>query len=266
MATFAFALNIQPPAGGLIINPTFTGNPPQNIQDGVLAAIATLQATFTNPITLNITFNWMSLQAGVTGNSSPASGIPLTYAQLKTALAGNAKSADDATAVANMSTNDPSGSNVYVVNCIAKALGLIPKRQAGKDADVNFNKDMTWDTDPSNGITGGSADLQGVMIHEITHAMGRYAVLNVSPGYVSVQDFFRYTGAGVHNFVDGHAAYFSIDNGVTNLANWSTVSDVADWDLADPTDAMAYSHSLGVVYVFTELDKRLMDILGYDRA
>lgn len=55
----------------------------------------------------------------------------------------------------------------------AKALGLISGSSggAGSDATIKIGG-ATFDFDPSDGISSGSFDFKGVMLHEIAHAMG----------------------------------------------------------------------------------------------
>ena len=84
--------------------------------------------------------------------------------------------------------------------------------------------------DGAIGIGSGvpTADLVGVIFHEITHAMGR----EVGTGPF---DLARYTSAGNHLFSSGAtapAAYFSIDGGVTKLANDGQTSDSSTFSTA----------------------------------
>ena len=54
----------------------------------------------------------------------------------------------------------------------AKALGIVPGDAPGIDATITFNSSVSFDFDPSDGITPGTTDIIGVATHEIGHAMG----------------------------------------------------------------------------------------------
>src|SRR5215472_6527494 len=86
----------------LIINPTYasniTGDPnAAAIEGAIQTAINVYQAVFTDPITVNITFQEMS--SGL-GSSSTFFGT-VSYATYRAALLADAKTPDDATATAS---------------------------------------------------------------------------------------------------------------------------------------------------------------------
>jgi hypothetical protein len=86
-------------------------------------------------------------------------------------------------------------------------------------------------------------------------------------GYASygILDLMRYTNAGQHIFAGGTPAYFSIDNGVTHLANFDTTSDFGDFvtdsfSPNDPLNAFVGGNTI------TPLDARIMDVIGFNRV
>jgi hypothetical protein len=84
-------------------------------------------------------------------------------------------------------------------------------------------------------------------------------------------DLFHYTGAGVRGLNNGPGRFFSLDNGTSLLKrfNDSTVppmpADPQDW--ADGTnDSFNAFSSEGVLNDMSEVDLRVIDMLGYDRT
>src|SRR5258708_35557597 len=129
----------------MIVN--FVYNP--NVNNAPIGFTATLnavasffQSTFSDPVTINInvgygTVNNQQLGAGALGESLTYLSN-YTYAQLKTNLTTDAKSADDSSSVASLPANNPNGGNYWVSTPEAKALGLagetrIPSRPIGND-------------------------------------------------------------------------------------------------------------------------------------
>jgi hypothetical protein len=108
-----------------------------------------------------------------------------------------------------------------------------------------------------------SSDLVGVALHEFTHAMGR------EPG-AGTFDLSRYTSPGVHLFSSGStapAAYFSIDGGVTKLADYGQNSDPSDFlngGVQGPNDPFNEFYSGSTVQSLSTVDKQLLDALGFD--
>ncbi len=100
----------------------------------------------------------------------------------------------------------------------------------------------------------GDYDFTSALEHEISEIMGRQSLMSQSSSWgYGTYDLFRYSTAGVRNFnpatnADGTAtsAYFSIDNGTTDLMNFNDVTggDIHDWagenhdsyDAFGPTD------------------------------
>lgn len=268
LAQAAGGLLLGTPQNTFVINYAFvSGGEPAYFITAVNTVMASLQATIHDPITVNIDVRFQALCCGQLGNSGPADGVnPVTYANLKAALTAHINSADDATAVANMSVSDPvpgGAGNYYIPNAEAKALGLLAPRATLPDGNVYITNNVTWDPDPSDGITPGTYDLQGILYHEITHAFGRVAFLASIANTYTPEDLFRYTGPGVHNFVAATSTYFSIDNGTTNLHIFDTVKD-AGWSGVNGLDSFNFSAGTGNVLPFSAVDHLLMDILGFN--
>src|SRR5262249_32942082 len=93
----------------------------------------------------------------------------------------HASSIDDVIAINHMPATDPFGGGLYSVShAQAKALGLLPAQGTGIDGAIGFDKTVSWDFDPSNGISPGSYDFVGAALHEITETVGRAILPNVA--------------------------------------------------------------------------------------
>src|SRR5262249_16054818 len=129
------------------------------------------------------------------------------------------------------------------------------------------------DFNASDGIAAGRYDFFGAAEHEITETMGRSLEVGGRIGGVRSYlplDLFHFSSAGVHDFVGTKAGYFSIDNGHTKLANFNTdpTGDFGDWSSAfkKGVDAFAAFSLTGVVNPVSEVDLKVMNVLGYQRA
>ena len=70
------------------------------------------------------------------------------------------------------------------------------------------------------------------MLHEITHAMGRYDPNLRQGANVAEFDLMRFLSPGNRLFLDvvpSVPAFFSLDGGVTRLADWGRASDPSDF-------------------------------------
>src|SRR5262249_23496034 len=147
------------------------------------------------------------------------------------------------------SSSFPGGVNdFYVPNAQLRALGQL--------ADAS-----TIDGSAAFGTGIGLSDLVNVALHELTHAMGRFSL-----GAPLVADWFRFDGPGHFQWAkDGTAAYFSIDNGATDLADFGRLSDFSDfWNSGvqggiDPFNEIYISGS--TLHSLTTVDLREMDVL-----
>jgi hypothetical protein len=261
---------------GLNFNVTFdasVNSAPVGFTSAFNTAIQILQATYSDNITINMNvgfgeINGNPLGAGALGESLTNQQGFFTTAQIKTALINDAKSATDATAIANLPAGDPYGDTKFVMaNAEAKALGLLAGNATGIDGFVGFSSTAAFTYDPNNRAVAGKFDFIGTALHEITEVMGRYGLSQngASSGRYSPIDLFRYTSPGNLALNPVNGTYFSIDGGNTtiNTFNGTGGGDLSDWSGATADSFNAFSNS-GVLNPFSAGDIKLMDAIGYD--
>jgi hypothetical protein len=239
---------------------------PQSFRDGMQAAANLLQAAFNDNITVNVAVGYgefggvtLSDQSfsfgniGYTGNGTNGVGINETYSNLRTLLLNHEGDADDITSV-NALTNTTSlqgQSNFVIGRAQAKALGeIVTPNDSVIDGQVGMGTFFTGDV-----LIAGA-------LHEITHAMGRIAGLSL--------DLFRFNENHSGNHVFGFAipatpAYFSIDGGATDLADFGITSDPGDFLNGGVQGIDPFNESVGGNSL-TPVDVQIMDVLGFHRT
>ncbi len=127
---------------------------------------------------------------------------------------------------------------------------------------------FTAQTDGFVGIgTGFTPGPQRVsaFLHEFGHAMGR--VPEFIGGAASALDLWRFTNPGIRffdgNFTTTTSAYFSLDGGVTKLANWGKTSDASDFLNDNLTGNDPFNEFVGNFGNLTALDLLITEALGY---
>jgi hypothetical protein len=218
----------------------------------------------TSPITVNIRVGYgevggTSLGSGTLGEAEINTGVEVTTAQFKADLSSNVTS--DAVTQSAIASITGSSSQVYVPEAEAKALGAAPANGTEIDASVGFAADPNgtlFTYDPSNRAVAGKYDFIGVVEHELSHALGRVSY----SGITSALDLYRYSVAGVHASA-GSTSYFSINGGTTNLDNFDTSSDPADWAVGTGDDANDAYTPIGTENVFSQTDVTELNVLGY---
>lgn len=70
----------------------------------------------------------------------------------------------------------------------------------GSAPSIGFNSNFTFDLDPTDGISGGQTDFDGVAVHEIGHALGFVSVIG-STGSARTWDAFRFRPGAVKDTI-----------------------------------------------------------------
>jgi hypothetical protein len=259
----------------MILNITYGANvasAPPEFKTAVATVAQFFEATFINPVTVNIQVDFARLGHDLIGQSSYGLNT-YSFSQITTALAANSKSTDDANAILSLPATDPiPGTHHYVMTpAEAKALGLLGATTT-LDGTSTFSSTTPFDYDRSDGITAGQYDFQGSVAHEFSEIMGRElnAIGNeVQTGEANgyyLYDLFKFTADGVRSFVGTTPGYFSLDGGVTNLNDFNPDpdDDFGDWAASAGDDSFLAFSSSGVVNPVTATDLRVMDVLGWD--
>lgn len=259
-------------SAGLTINVVWSAsvaNAPAAFKPAFLNVVNYFTSHYSDPVTITIQVGYgesggQTLGGGMLG-SNGSYYTTYSYTQVLNNIKADAKTADDALAVSMLPSTDPLGNgSYYVFNSLAKAIGLSPTTYT-VDASNGFSSTAAFDYDPSDGISGGY-DFQAVVLHEISHALGREicagACASAGNSGHEIGDLFYYAASGVRA-TNTNGGSFSFDGGKTMINRFSTASDLSDWagDTNDANNAFAN----GTLMPFSEGDLQQLDVFGYDR-
>ena len=222
-----------------------------------------------NPITINIDVGWGEVNGQALGSRSLGQFFAfgnnfLSYSQVRQDLLNDTTSPADATVFANLPSTDPiTGTHQYrVCNAQEKALGLLPGNASAPDGAIGFSSSASFDYNTNNvAVPANEYDFVGVAEHEISQAMGRlslqgspYTINGVTTDAYGIIDLFRYSSPGVPQETRGQPAYFSLNDGTTDLNNFSTGGDPADWAPSAGNDAFDATSPIGVENAVSSTD------------
>jgi hypothetical protein len=265
-----------PAWANMVITPAFdttiTSDPNKiAIENTINAAIAIYENDFADPITVNIKFQEMSSGLGM----STTFFSTVSYSQYLTALTADAKTSDDATALAhlppgpNNPVNGTASINVKTANL--RAVGINVNPPTGQpDGTIGLNTSMT---NPGSPGSSNAFSLLVTTEHEIDEVLGLGSALpNPPSGSPFPEDLFRYDASGARSFTTTATAkaFFSL-NGTTDLAqfdNQNDGGDFGDWQSnplptgVQPKVQDAFATSGATPALGVEL--RALDVIGYD--
>src|SRR5258706_13545617 len=151
----------------MILNITYdpsVGGAPAGFVTALNAVVSFFQSTFTDSVTVNIDVGYGEVDSQPLDPNALGESITFlsnySYAQIKSALMADAKSADDTSAVASLPASDPiAGSHFYWVSTAeAKALGL-PASFSPPDGFFGFSDEAKiFDYQNTNGGTAWRND------------------------------------------------------------------------------------------------------------
>lgn len=200
LATAAAAAAL-PSAHALTFNFTDVGATPMDARfyQAFQAAGQYWSGLISDPVTINLEVSFAALPSGVLGSTS-SNYVGYGYANVRTALVGDATTATDASAVANLQAgpslsfraNGPSpapgqplpsyfdndgslnNSTLAMTQANAKAIGLLPGNAAGADAVITFATGFipSFVTGRTGSVPAGMLDFDTVARHEIAHVLG----------------------------------------------------------------------------------------------
>ncbi len=230
----AHALTINP-----IFDSTITGDPQAaTIEAEIISAISVYETTFSDSVTVSITFQEVNTGLG----SSFKYSTTVSYSAYLAALVSHATTADDGTALAHLpagALNPVNGNAGVSLNLpLARALGFNVVPPAGQsDGTISLKTSIMNFTRTSINPTNFS--LFATVSHEIDEVLGFGSALNgltngaaAPTGAVAPEDLFRYAQNGARSFTTAlnAASFFSLD-GTTDLAQFNQFQggDFGDW-------------------------------------
>ena len=284
-ATAATAALTSPAAaaGGLVINVTYDQSQ-SSLPAGFVAAVnyvvSYYESVFTDPITINIDVGYgeidgQPLGSGALGESETYLDNSYSYSQVVAALKASATSSAQQAAYASLPTTSPlSGGTLWLSTAQEKGLGLASANDPSVDGFVGFSSIYPFSYSPTATPASNQYYFVGVVEHEISEVMGRASFLGDAIGNTtsySLMDLFRYSAPGVRDLTaippaPYNGAYFSVNNGTTNLDNWNTNpnGDLGDWARTAGADAYLAFNPSGQLNIVTPTDLTLMNVLGYN--
>ena len=245
------------------------------ITAAINAAIEFYEHEITTPITITIDFGYGEFGGETMADDdlgeSLANYSPVPYGTLRAALTSHAESVGlDSIAADLPSTIGAAGAIWYVADAELAALGLskyIFAPDLGTAGYVGLSSGLPLTYPPNGRAVSGEYDAIGVLEHEISEDMGRVA--NYGFDNYSALSLFRYTSDGTLAHTGNESAYFSIDNGGTNLAefnNGSNDGDPGDWASSVVDDSYDALSNPGVANTVSATDLTVMNALGYTLA
>ena len=254
------------------LNVTFdqsVNSAPSGFVSAVNYVVSYFDSLFTTTATININVgygevNGTAMPGGYLGESE-TNYFGETYNAVKSALL-----AQNAPGASTLPTTSPAAGTLYLGSAEAKSLGLYSSTTS-TDGYVGLSSSVSWDYTTAT-PSAGQYNFIGTLEHEITEALGRVSLVNYQPYFYSLMDLFRYSSPGVRSLTpggSGSTAYFSVDNGTTNLATWNnnpSNGDLGDWYPANGNDAANDYGSAGVINAFSATDITNMQALGFALA
>ena len=240
---------------------------PSWFQSAVSYVVSQFDALITNPVTVKIDVGWgeengKAINTGAVADNQ-SNGTYMSYGDLTKAMAAQATTATDQTAMAALPSSDfTNGGKFYVPLAEQKALGVQTATTSVPDGYVGLSSTSSWSFNPSGQIAAGSFDAIGVLEHEISQVLGRvdYAGQGSATATYTPEDLFRYSAAGQRSLVSG-SGNFSID-GQTMLGAFGNAGDASDWNASVIGDVFGNA-AAGVADHFSANDYTMLDVLGY---
>jgi hypothetical protein len=239
------------PANAMTIDAIYGSGVTADMQTAFTAVINAYDAAFANDITLTIGLQGVNAGNAFLGDSQAQTGAFSYLAWYSAMTAYSASGLDNPTfntAYNSLPTTSVLGTSggVTVRTANLSALGFTPdlggtpnfNTLIGFDGVITINTGLALAIPQYGSLPSGSYDLISVLEHELDEVLGIGSGLTDGsyPSTPGAEDYFRYSAAGVRSWdPSAPSAYFSIDGGVTNLANFNQnpAGDYNDWASAE---------------------------------
>ena len=225
---------------------------------------------FTNNVTINLNVGYGEVAGQTLASNALGESYAPSYASESYSSVVNALKAEGAPGASALPSSSPLPGYLYMPQAEAQALGL---QSFVSTSYIGFSSSMPISYAANVTPASNQYYFIGAAEHEISEMMGRTSLINDQPTYYTPMDLYRFTAPGVRDTAaagSGSTAYFSVDNGVTNLGTWNNNAsngDVGDWYPSGPAaggnDAFNDYSSPGVINVVSANDITLMEALGW---
>jgi uncharacterized protein YbdZ (MbtH family) len=243
---------------------------PPGLTAAVEAAASIFEQDFSGDYDVNISYGWGTFDnapSAFLANSGTGvfslggeTSTSVNYSQLRGWLIANAASSAQITAVASLpasAASFPNDANTFFVSpAEEKALGVVSGDSGGIDGSIGFN----------TGDTSSPQDWEPAALTEIVHALGWNSIAQGGL-FPDVADLFRYSSPGHYQWTSEQAAYFSIDGGNTDLADFSTTTNFDQTLFTDlPADDPLRLPFTSAATTLTSFDIEALSVIGFGVA
>jgi FG-GAP-like repeat len=241
---------------------------PAGLTAAVEAAAAVFEQDFPGDYEVNISYGWGTFDdAPSQVLTNAGSGVfslgggtfsLVSYSQLKSWLTTNAASTAQIAAVASLPASDASfpddANSFFVSRAEEKALGVFSGDAGALDGSIGFNI----------GDASQPADWEPAALCEIAHALG-WGTVAQGGSVPEVADLFRYSSPGAYQWTSGQPAYFSINGGATDLADFSTSFDQTLFTNLPADDPLRLPFTSAAT-TLTSFDIEALSVIGFGVA
>ena len=173
-------------------------------------------------------------------------------------LTANAVSSAQIESVASLPASGasfPGGATTFLISFAEeKALGIFGADRGEIDGAIGFN--VADASEPG--------EWEAAAFTEIAHALGWNSIAE-GGSVPSVADLFRFASPGQYQWTSGQPAYFSIDGGNTNLADFSTSFDQTLFTNLPAGDSLELPVTIPAT-ALTSFDIEALSVIGFGAA